>query len=194
MPKKSSSKKPTRDGIVKIMNEAAISLAVTRIAHEIIERNQGIEDVVIIGIRTRGAILAERLAGVLSKIGKKQVPIGILDITLYRDDVQDKLDQPILQKTEILFEIVDKIVVLVDDVLFTGRTIRAALDGIIDMGRPRAIQLAVLIDRGHRELPIGADYVGRIVPTSKKERVEVQLKEQDGSDAVIIERSGKGEA
>jgi len=194
MPKESSSKGSSRDGTVKIMNDAAISMAISRIAHEIVERNQGIENVVIIGIRTRGAIIADRLAAALGKIGKKQVPIGVLDITLYRDDVQDKLDQPILQKTEILFDIVNKVVVLVDDVLYTGRTIRAALDGIIDIGRPQAIQLAVLIDRGHRELPIGPDYVGRIVPTSKRERVEVHLVEQDGKDEVIIDRSGKGGA
>ncbi len=183
-----------KNSAVVIMNEMSISLAISRIAHEIIERNQGTENVAIIGIRTRGAIIAERLADALTKIGKIAVPVGILDITLYRDDVQDKLDQPILQKTEILFDIADRTVVLVDDVLFTGRTIRAALDGIIDLGRPRSIQLAVLVDRGHRELPIGADYVGKIVPTSHKERVEVHLKEQDGMDDVIIDRSGRGGA
>ncbi len=116
----------------------------------------------------------------------------MIDITLYRDDVQDKLDQPVVQKTDVLFDIADKVVILVDDVLYTGRTIRAALDEIIDFGRPRAIQLAVLIDRGHRELPIGPDYVGKIVPTSHNERVEVHLTEQDGADDVIIDRSGRG--
>ena len=160
--------------------------------HEIIERNKGTDNIVIIGIRTRGAILAERLAENLSKIGKVALPVGVIDITLYRDDVQDKLDQPVVQKTDLLFDIVDKVVVLVDDVIYTGRTIRAALDAIIDFGRPRAIQLAVLIDRGHRELPIGPDFIGKVVPTSRNERVEVHLIEQDGVDEVIIDRSGRG--
>lgn len=181
-----------KDTTVRIMNDKSISLALTRIAHEIIERNKGIENVVIIGIRTRGAIIAERLAEVLSKIGKVALPVGVIDITLYRDDIQDKLDQPVVQKTDVLFDIVDKVVILVDDVLYTGRTIRAALDEIIDFGRPRAIQLAVLVDRGHRELPIGPDYVGKVVPTSHSERVEVHLTEQDGVDEVIIDRSGRG--
>lgn len=177
---------------VRIMNKDSIKLALNRICHEIIERNNGIEKIVIIGIRTRGAILAERVAGILGKIGRKNVPVGIMDITLYRDDVQDKLDQPLVQKTEILFDIADKKVILVDDVLFTGRTVRAALDSIIDFGRPGAIQLAVLVDRGLRELPIRADYVGRDLTTSHSERVEVHLKEQDGIDEVIIDRSGRG--
>ncbi len=177
---------------VKIMDRDSIKLALNRICHEIIERNNGIEKIVIIGIRTRGAILAERVARLLGKTGKKKVPLGIMDITLYRDDIQDKLDQPLVQKTEILFDIVDKIVILVDDVLFTGRTVRAALDSIIDFGRPSAIQLAVLVDRGLRELPIRADYVGRDLPTSHSERVEVHLKEEDGIDEVVIDRSGRG--
>jgi pyrimidine operon attenuation protein / uracil phosphoribosyltransferase len=181
-----------KDSTVRIMNEKSISLALNRIAHEIIERNKGIENIVIIGIRTRGAILAERLAEILSRIGKLTLPVGVIDITLYRDDVADKLDQPVVQKTDVLFDIVDKVVILVDDVLYTGRTIRAALDEIIDFGRPRAIHLAVLVDRGHRELPIGPDYIGKIVPTSRTERVEVHLAEQDGVDEVIIDRSGRG--
>jgi pyrimidine operon attenuation protein/uracil phosphoribosyltransferase len=181
-----------KDATVKIMNEKSISLALNRLAHEIIERNKGTENIVIIGIRTRGAILAERLAEILSKVGKVTLPVGVIDITLYRDDVQDKLDQPVVQKTDMLFDIVDKVVILVDDVLYTGRTIRAALDEIIDFGRPRAIQLAVLVDRGHRELPIGPDFVGKVVPTSHSERVEVHLSEQDGADEVIIDRSGRG--
>lgn len=184
--------KEAKDLIVKILNEKSISLALTRIAHEIIERNKGTENIVIIGIRTRGAILADRLAEELAKIGKVSLPVGVIDITLYRDDVQDKLDQPVVQKSDLLFDIVDKVVILVDDVLYTGRTIRAALDEIIDFGRPRAIQLAVLIDRGHRELPIGPDFVGKLVPTSREERVEVHLSEQDGVDEVIIDRSGRG--
>lgn len=181
-----------KDTTVRIMNEKSIALALTRISHEIIERNKGTDNIVIIGIRTRGAILAERLAENLSKIGKVALPVGVIDITLYRDDVQDKLDQPVVQKTDLLFDIVDKVVVLVDDVIYTGRTIRAALDAIIDFGRPRAIQLAVLIDRGHRELPIGPDFIGKVVPTSRNERVEVHLNEQDGVDEVIIDRSGRG--
>jgi len=181
-----------KDTTVKIMNDKSIALALTRIAHEIIERNKGTENVVIIGIRTRGAILAERLAEILGRISKVSLPVGVIDITLYRDDVQDKLDQPVVQKTDLLFDIVDKVVVLVDDVLYTGRTIRAALDEIIDFGRPRSIQLAVLIDRGHREPPIGTDYIGKVVPTSRGERVEVHLEEQDGVDEVIIDRSGRG--
>ena len=181
-----------KDTTVRIMNEKSIALALTRISHEIIERNKGTDNTIIIGIRTRGAILAERLAENLSKIGKVALPVGVIDITLYRDDVQDKLDQPVVQKTDLLFDIVDKVVVLVDDVIYTGRTIRAALDAIIDFGRPCAIQLAVLIDRGHRELPIGPDFIGKVVPTSRNERVEVHLNEQDGVDEVIIDRSGRG--
>lgn len=177
---------------VKVMSDKSISLALDRIAYEIIEKNKGIDDVVIIGIRTRGAILAERLKKLLDKICDADVPVGILDITLYRDDIQDKLDQPLVQKTEVLFDIVDKVVILVDDVLYTGRTVRAALDALIDFGRPRSIQLAILVDRGHRELPIRADYGGKEIPTSKTERVEVHLKECDDMDEVIIDRSGKG--
>ena len=184
--------KEAKDTTVKILNEKSISLALTRIAHEIIEHNKGTENIVIIGIRTRGAILADRLAEELAKIGKVSLPVGVIDITLYRDDVADKLDQPVVQKSDLIFDVVDKVVILVDDVLYTGRTIRAALDEIIDFGRPRAIQLAVLIDRGHRELPIGPDFVGKIVPTSRWERVEVHLSEQDGVDEVIIDRSGRG--
>ncbi len=174
------------------MTEDSIDQAVTRIARQIVERNDGVDNVVIIGIRTRGAFLAERLRKTLEDISGNDLPVGIMDITFYRDDIQDKLDHPVVQKTEILFDIVDKIVVLVDDVLYTGRTVRAALDAIIDFGRPGAIQLAVLVDRGHRELPISADYAGKSVSTSAAERVEVHLKEHDGADEVIIDRSGRG--
>jgi pyrimidine operon attenuation protein/uracil phosphoribosyltransferase len=177
---------------VKVMSDKSIALALDRIAYEIIEKNKGIHDVVIIGIRTRGAFLAERLKKILDKICGADVPVGILDITLYRDDIQGKLDQPLIQKTEVLFDIVDKVIILVDDVLYTGRTVRAALDALIDFGRPRSIQLAILVDRGHRELPIRADYAGKEIPTSKSERVEVYLKECDGKDEVIIDRSGRG--
>lgn len=177
---------------VRVISDKSISLALNRIAYEIIEKNKGIENVVIIGIRTGGAILAERLKKLLDGICDADIPLGIIDITLYRDDIQDKLDQPVIQKTEILFDLSDKVVILVDDVLYTGRTVRAALDAIIDFGRPRAIQLAILADRGHRELPIRADYIGKEIPTSRSERVEVHLKEIDGKDEVIIDRSGRG--
>lgn len=181
-----------KNAIVKVMSDKSINLALNRIAHEIIEDNKGIDDIVIIGIRTRGAFLAERLKKLLDKICEADVPVGILDITLYRDDIQDKLDQPLVQKTDILFDIVDKVIILVDDVLYTGRTVRAALDAIIDFGRPKSIRLAVLVDRGHRELPIRPDFAGKVIPTSKSERVEVHLKEHDGKDEVIIDRSGRG--
>lgn len=177
---------------MKIMDSRGVKSALARIRNEILERNGGADDLVIIGIRTGGAYLAERIAALLSKSGKTEVPVGIMDITLYRDDVQDKLDQPVVGKTDIPFDIVDKIIILVDDVLYTGRTVRAALDAIIDFGRPRAIQLAVLVDRGLRELPIKADYTGMEVATSSRERVEVHLKESDGADEVIIDRSGRG--
>ena len=169
-----------------IMNEDGMRRALSRIAHEIIEENQGIEDVVLVGIRTRGAPLARRLADNIEKIEGRKIPVGILDITLYRDDLTTIARQPLVGKTEIPFDITGTKLVLVDDVLYTGRTIRAALDGIIDLGRPQRVQLAVLIDRGHRELPIRADYVGKNVPTSRKEVIVVQLKEIDGDERVII--------
>jgi len=174
------------DKLVPVMDEVAVARTITRIAHEIIERNRGVEDTVIIGIRTRGAILAERLASEIERIEKVALPIGVMDITLYRDDVQNKLEQPLVQKTEILFQVADKIVILVDDVLFTGRTARAALDAIIDFGRPRSIQFAVLIDRGHRELPIRADYIGKSLSTTLEEKVVVKIKEEDGTDGVLL--------
>ncbi|TET66764.1 MAG: bifunctional pyr operon transcriptional regulator/uracil phosphoribosyltransferase PyrR [Candidatus Zixiibacteriota bacterium] len=174
------------DKLIQIMDEVAVSRTITRIAHEIIERNGGVGDMVIIGIRTRGAILADRLASEIERIEKVALPIGVMDITLYRDDVQNKLEQPLVQKTEILFQVADKIVILVDDVLFTGRTARAALDAIIDFGRPRSIQFAVLIDRGHRELPIRADYIGKSLSTTLEEKVVVKIKEEDGIDGVLL--------
>ena len=178
---------------VKIMNDKAIERSLTRLSHEIIERNNGIENVCIIGIRTRGAIIAERIAAILNQITDTDVPVGIIDITLYRDDLQEKFDQPLVQATEILFNVAGKTIVLIDDVLYTGRTIRSALDAITDLGRPQSIQLAVLIDRGHRELPIASDYTGREVPTTSKERVEVRLKEHDGKEEVIIDRDSRRE-
>ncbi len=171
-----------------IMDDKKISRALNRIAHEIVEHNAGAESVAIIGIQTRGAYLAKRIAKIIEQLEKVKIPMGLMDISLYRDDLQDKLAQPIIQRTDILFSVADRNVVLIDDVLYTGRTIRAALDQIIDFGRPRTIQLAVLVDRGHRELPIKADYVGVNIPTARKDRVVVQLTEKDGADAVHIER------
>ena len=157
-----------------------------RVAHEILEKNKGAKELCLIGIRNRGAYLARRLSGCMEKIDKEIVAVGILDITLYRDDLTLIAAQPVVHKTEIGFDINDKNVVLVDDVLYTGRTIRAALDALIDFGRPKSIQLAVLVDRGHRELPIRADYVGKNIPTSQNETVEVRLEETDGKDEVVI--------
>jgi len=157
-----------------------------RIAHEIVEKTKGTKDLCIIGIRNRGAYLAEKITAYIERTEKTKIPVGILDITLYRDDLTTVAEQPVVHKTEIDFDITGKKIVLVDDVLYTGRTIRAALDALIDFGRPRYIQLAVLIDRGHRELPIRADYIGKNVPTALKETVQVRLQEVDGKDDVVI--------
>ena len=175
---------PTTKSVV--MDEVAIDRALTRIAHEILEHNKGCQDVVLVGIRTRGIHLARRLASRLRAIEGEIVPLGVMDVTLYRDDLRHRVDHPKVERTEIPFPLTDKHVILVDDVLFTGRTIRAALDGLMDFGRPRSIQLAVLVDRGHRELPIRADYVGRNVPTAMPESVEVRLREEDGMEQVVI--------
>ncbi len=169
-----------------LMAADQIRRAVKRIAHEIVERNQGVEDLVVVGIRRRGVPLAERIAGYIDQIEGQTVPTGALDITLYRDDFQIITRQPQVGKTEINEDITDKIIILVDDVLSTGRTVRAALDELIDFGRPKQIQLAVLVDRGHREFPIKPDYVGKNVPTSETELVEVHLKEVDEEDEVIL--------
>jgi pyrimidine operon attenuation protein / uracil phosphoribosyltransferase len=169
-----------------VMDEVAIDRALTRVAHEILEHNKGCQDLVLVGIRTRGIHLARRLAEKLHAIEGEIVPLGVMDVTLYRDDLRRRVDHPKVERTEIPFPLTDKCVILVDDVLFTGRTIRAALDGLMDFGRPRAIQLAVLVDRGHRELPIRADYVGRNVPTALPESVEVRLREVDGMEQVVI--------
>ena len=173
-------------GARTVMDAAAFRRAIQRIAHEIVERNGGISDVQLIGIRSRGAPIAERIAEALSGIENRSVPVGYLDISFYRDDLQRATAQPMVQKTEILFDISSKVIVLVDDVLFTGRTIRAALDALMDLGRPHAIQLAVLVDRGHRELPIRADYVGKNLPTSEGEQVVVSVEELDGADSVVV--------
>ena len=169
-----------------LMDSEGIRRALTRIAHEIVEKNKGVDNVVLVGIRTRGVPIAERLAENIEKIEGKKPPVGVLDITLYRDDLSTLAYQPIVRPTELPVDITGKIVVLVDDVLYTGRTIRAALDAVIDNGRPKTIQLAVLVDRGHRELPIRADFVGKNVPTSSKEVVSVQLQATDEAENVIL--------
>jgi pyrimidine operon attenuation protein / uracil phosphoribosyltransferase len=170
-----------------IMDARTIGRVLSRIAHEILERTKGSQNLALIGIRTRGAFLAERLAEKIREVEHLDLPIGALDITLYRDDFSSVAHQPVVKPTKLPFDIQGKVIVLVDDVLFTGRTVRAAIDEIIDFGRPQAIQLAVLIDRGHRELPIQADYVGKTVPTSQLEEVQVKLMESDGMDRVTIE-------
>ena len=171
---------------IRILNAAAIDRALNRVAHEIVETNQGTEDLALVGIRTRGVPLAQRLAEKIRNIEGAEVPVGILDINLYRDDLATIADHPVLRKTEIPFAVDGRRIVLVDDVLFTGRTIRAALDGIIDLGRPASIRLAVLVDRGHRDLPIHADHVGKKASTNLKQRVRVELREIDGNDQVSI--------
>ena len=174
-----------------VLDADRISRSLTRIAHEIVERNRGVEDLALVGIRTRGVPIAKRLARAIRDINRHDVPTGALDITLYRDDLMRHAvgPQPLIRKTEIPFSIDDKKILLVDDVLYTGRTIRAALDALIDFGRPKAIQLVVLVDRGHRELPIKADYVGKNVPTSPTQSVQVHLTEVDGRDEVEITES-----
>ncbi|WP_183252217.1 bifunctional pyr operon transcriptional regulator/uracil phosphoribosyltransferase PyrR [Anoxybacteroides tepidamans] len=171
-----------------VMDEQAVRRALTRIAHEIIERNKGIDGCVLVGIKTRGIYLAKRLAERIEQIEGAAIPVGELDITLYRDDLTTKTSdkEPLVKGSNIPFDVTNKKVVLVDDVLFTGRTVRAAMDAIIDFGRPAQIQLAVLVDRGHRELPIRADFVGKNIPTSSAEMIVVELQEVDGLDQVSI--------
>lgn len=171
----------------KILDAESLERTLKRLAHEIVEKNRGIKSVAIVGIKTRGEFLAKRITQIINSIEKSNILFGTLDITLYRDDIRHKkLEQPILKGTKIDFDVTDKDIVLVDDVLFTGRTVRAAMDELIDLGRPKTIQLAVLVDRGHRELPIRADYVGKNVPTSENEEIKVLLKECDNEDAVLI--------
>ena len=174
------------------MDTDRLGRTLTRIAHEIVERNRGIEQLALVGIRTRGVVIARRLAQVLQQITGEAIPTGALDITLYRDDLMRHAvgPQPLVRRTEINFSIDDKRIILVDDVLYTGRTIRSALDALIDFGSPRSIQLIALVDRGHRELPIKADYVGKNLPTSPKQSVQVRLQEIDGVDEVILEQGG----
>ena len=176
-----------------VMDADRMSRSLTRIAHEIVERNRGIGDLALVGIRERGVPLARRIAVELNRISNTDVPTGALDITLYRDDLMRQAvgPQPLVRSTDIPFDIDNRVILLVDDVLYTGRTIRAALDALIDFGRPRSIQLVVLIDRGHRELPIKADYVGKNVPTSRRESIQVRLQEVDGHDEVIIQSDGE---
>lgn len=174
-----------------ILNEKDIARAINRISHEILERNQGAENIALIGIRTRGVTFSSRLQNKIKAIENIEVATGALDITLYRDDLGAGLQKPELKKTEITFSLEGKHVILCDDVLFTGRTIRAAIDALIDFGRPASVQLAVLIDRGHRELPIRPDYVGKNIPTPKSKRVQVFLKEIDDEDKVIIQEQVK---
>ncbi|MEA3489591.1 MAG: bifunctional pyr operon transcriptional regulator/uracil phosphoribosyltransferase PyrR [Candidatus Omnitrophota bacterium] len=170
----------------KVLDAEGIKRTIQRISYEIIEKNQGIKNLAVIGIRSRGAYLAERVAKNLQKIEEREIPLGALDITMYRDDLTEIAEQPVVHSTEIDFDINRKKIILVDDVLFTGRTVRCALDELIDFGRPANIQLAVLIDRGHRELPIRPDFVGKNIPTAKNESVEVRLQETDGNEEVVI--------
>lgn len=170
----------------QLLDDKSISRTLTRIAHEIIEKNKGVEDIVLVGIKRRGYPLAQRIAAAIEKIEGVAIAVESVDITLYRDDLSAIGDQPVVKNKNLNVLIKDKIVILIDDVLYTGRTARAAIDAVIDCGRPKVIQLAVLIDRGHRELPIRADYVGKNIPTSKEELVSVELIEIDGADSVKI--------
>ena len=170
----------------RLMDADAVSAALRRIAHEILENNIVKQDLALVGIRTRGVPIAERIAAAIEEIAGTRPEVGILDINLYRDDVGLIADHPVLRKTEIPFDVDATGLVLVDDVLFTGRTIRAALDALMDLGRPAWVQLAVLVDRGHREVPIKADYVGKNIPTSRDQVVEVRIEETDGKDEVVV--------
>ena len=170
----------------KILDQEGLNRSLIRIAHEILEKNKGTENLCLVGIRNRGAYLARRLSDCIEKIDQATIPVGILDITLYRDDLTLIAASPVVHKTEIDFDITEKNLVLVDDVLYTGRTVRAAMDALMDLGRPKSIQLAVLVYSGHREIPIRADYVGKNIPTAQKETVEVRLAETDGCDEVVI--------
>ncbi len=174
----------------EVVDAATMKRALTRISYEIIERNKGIQDIVLVGIKTRGIYIAQRLAERLKQLEDIDVPVGELDITLYRDDVKD-MEEPELHSSDVPVSIEGKEVILVDDVLYTGRTIRAAMDAVMDLGRPRKISLAVLVDRGHRELPIRADYVGKNIPTSKTEEIIVEMEERDGADRIMISKGNE---
>ena len=172
----------------ELMNKKDIDRALTRMAHEIIEKNKGTGNLCLVGIQRGGVYLAKRLASNIKEIEKKDIPVGSLDIAFYRDDLNIRKEQPVVRRTEISFEVTNLKIILVDDVLFTGRSIRAAMDAVMDLGRPSAIQLSVLVDRGHRELPIKADYVGKNIPTALTETVEVQLEEEGFEDRVILKK------
>ena len=174
----------------EVVDAVTMKRALTRISYEIIERNKGIQDIVLVGIKTRGRYIAQRLAERLKQLEDIDVPVGELDITLYRDDVKD-MEEPELHSSDVPVSIEGKEVILVDDVLYTGRTIRAAMDAVMDLGRPRKISLAVLVDRGHRELPIRADYVGKNIPTSKTEEIIVEMEERDGADRIMISKGNE---
>lgn len=179
--------------IAKIIDQNGIRRTIVRLAHEIIERNKGTDKLVVVGVRTRGAYLAKRLINEIKKIEGVELPLGILDITMFRDDFRQRLRQPQLQQTDIPFDIDEKNIVLVDDVIYTGRTTRAALEGLMSFGRPATIQLAVLVDRGHRELPIKPDYVGKNIITSIGEEIKVKMKEVDRDDCVLLVEEPQGE-
>jgi pyrimidine operon attenuation protein/uracil phosphoribosyltransferase len=170
----------------KIIDEEGLNRTITRLAHEILEKNKGSKNLVLIGMRTRGEFIAERIMQKIKEIDKSEPSYGILDVTLYRDDFRVRLKQPEISVTNITFDVNDRDVILIDDVLYTGRTVRAALDALMDLGRPNTIQLCVLVDRGHRELPIRADFVGKNIPTSINEEVRVRIKETDGEDGVYL--------
>lgn len=191
---KSASPKQVDPGWKLVMDHEQVRRSVTRISHEILERNRGATKLAVVGIRTRGEYLANRIVQQIYEIEKQTIPMGVVDITLYRDDISHSAEQPLVRGTSLPFN-VDKVhIVLIDDVLFTGRTVRAAIDAIIDFGRPHTVQLAVLCDRGHRELPIRADYVGKSIPTARHELVQVYLNERDGEDAVYVHDSRKAKA
>ncbi|MGB2867834.1 MAG: bifunctional pyr operon transcriptional regulator/uracil phosphoribosyltransferase PyrR, partial [Bacteroidota bacterium] len=176
----------------KLIDSTGFQRTVNRLAHEVVEKNKGGDNLAVVGIRTRGDYLARRVAAKIEELEGHPIKVGTLDITLYRDDLHGRLDQPRLQSTEILFDVTGKVIVLIDDVLFTGRTIRAALNALMDIGRPTLIQLLVLVDRGHRELPIKADFVGKNVPTSSDQEIKVLMDEIDGEDGVyLVDPEGK---
>ena len=170
----------------KIIDEDGLSRIITRMAHEILEKNKGSQNLVLMGMKTRGEFLARRIFESIEQLEKIELPLGVLDVTLYRDDFRTRLKQPEVSVSNITFDINDRDVVIIDDVLYTGRTVRSALNALMDFGRPRSIQLCVLVDRGHRELPIRADYIGKNIPTSNQEEIKVKMKEIDGEDAIYL--------